>query len=97
MAPNEQYSTPEGIKGLLEKASENVWLAYTPVAGHSDPDVMKIFTSGDGIRVTDIEGNSALSIARHMGHAKIVAHLKMAGAEDASQYLDVADLNRSFD
>ena len=48
----------EEIKDLREKAGEHVWLPYTPIAGHQNPEVMQIFVSGEGIRVTDIDGKS---------------------------------------
>ena len=65
----------EDIKDLREKAAEHVWLPYTPVSQHGNPDVMQIFVAADGIRVTDIDGKSYIDafsglMYKNVGHGR---------------------------
>ena len=60
MAIKQEVSRREDIKELREKAGEHIWLPYTPIAAHQNPDVVHIFVSADGVRVTDVEGKSYL-------------------------------------
>ena len=75
MSLDQENLTPEQIKDLRQKAAEHVWLPYTPVAHHENPDVMQIFVKSDGVRVTDVEGKTYIDLFsglmyKNVGHGR---------------------------
>jgi len=75
MEARQEALSQEDIKDLREKAAKHVWLPYTPVAQHQNPDVMQIFVSADGIRVTDVDGKSYIDafsglMYKNVGHGR---------------------------
>ena len=75
MQVDQDALTPEDIKLLREKAAEHVWLPYAHVAKYQDPDVMQIFVSANGVRVTDVNGKTYIDafsglMYKNVGHGR---------------------------
>jgi adenosylmethionine-8-amino-7-oxononanoate aminotransferase len=75
MVATQESLSLEQIKDLRQKAAEHVWLPYTPVAQHDDPEAMQIFVKAEGVRVTDVEGRTFIDafaglMYKNVGHGR---------------------------
>ncbi|MDB9844114.1 aspartate aminotransferase family protein [Porticoccaceae bacterium] len=48
------------VTELRDKAADHIWIPFLPVAEHKNSNYVNIWASGEGCRITDIEGRSYL-------------------------------------